>query len=273
MNEEKIDGILSQARAAMEPTNEDRERVRKKVIAAIATAGVTTAVATTAANASSASGAGTWGALSSLPSSVKLTAAVLLMGGVASLAVLVMLEEDVTPAEAVSLETDGQHRRPARTKATAVSESHIPESITKPAEESPAAVEPTPAPAEETMPPAGKNTGKKSRQAAVASSAHPEEEASDSTLFKEIALIKKASASLRDNRPAEAAHILSRYDREIEDGIMGEERAGLGVLVLCAQGRRAEALRARDRFLKRSPSSPLAVRIRETCRVLEEDNE
>ena len=91
------------------------------------------------------------------------------------------------------------------------------------------------------------------------------EKPNDTSLFKEIRMIREASMALSNNAPAKTLQILSAYDKAFPNGAMRQERDGLRVLALCALNRNTQADREKARFLKKSPDSPMARRIKASC--------
>jgi hypothetical protein len=84
-------------------------------------------------------------------------------------------------------------------------------------------------------------------------------------LAEEIALIAAARTALHDDRPDAALAQLASHARRFANGALRDERDGLRVLALCQQGRVAVAAAARERFLRRAPSSLLAAQVRAAC--------
>lgn len=83
---------------------------------------------------------------------------------------------------------------------------------------------------------------------------------------EELRLIRGAQAALRDGSPARALAFLDEHAARFGPrAILGEEQAGLRVLALCASGRLDEGRRERERFLARTPDSPMAARVRGAC--------
>jgi len=87
----------------------------------------------------------------------------------------------------------------------------------------------------------------------------------DTTLSAELALLSEANAAVERGDAGKAQEILRDYDRRFRAGVLAQERAGTGVLALCAAGRLQEARAAAARFLSRWPRSPLVARIKDSC--------
>ena len=85
------------------------------------------------------------------------------------------------------------------------------------------------------------------------------------TLQAEVALIAAANTLIRGQRFAEAERVLATHERRFAHGTLREERAALVVLVRCATGPRERGLRAMQHFLRTSPQSVLARRVRAAC--------
>ncbi len=78
-----------------------------------------------------------------------------------------------------------------------------------------------------------------------------------------LAAVQTALGAHDTNR---ALALLDAQDREYRTGNLGQERAAARVLALCAAGRRAEALAARERFMSNYPGSPLIHRVNTACK-------
>jgi hypothetical protein len=95
---------------------------------------------------------------------------------------------------------------------------------------------------------------------------HGKPATSSSALEAEVRLISTANALVRTHRFADAMRVLEEHAQRFPRGALGEEGRALRVLSLCgADARDARALRERERFLRRSPSSVLAERVRASC--------
>jgi len=79
----------------------------------------------------------------------------------------------------------------------------------------------------------------------------------------EVAVLREAHAALQAGNPARAIAVL---DATKASGSLAQERAGTRVIAVCALGG-ADGKDAAERFLAGNPSSPLAARIRSTCKV------
>jgi hypothetical protein len=95
---------------------------------------------------------------------------------------------------------------------------------------------------------------------------HGKPATSSAALEAEVRLISTANALVRTHRFADAMRVLEEHAQRFHRGVLGEEGRALRVLSLCgADARDARALRERERFLRRSPSSVLAERVRASC--------
>jgi outer membrane protein assembly factor BamD (BamD/ComL family) len=87
----------------------------------------------------------------------------------------------------------------------------------------------------------------------------------ESTLEKELLLLRDAKSALDRGDSAKALSVLDQHEKTYPDGVLAEERGATRVLALCAAGRTQDAkLSARD-FLAKYPRSPSAVRVRASC--------
>jgi hypothetical protein len=86
------------------------------------------------------------------------------------------------------------------------------------------------------------------------------------TTSEELLLIRQAARALGEQQPALALQMLERHAERFPHGSLQQERAGMLVIVLCQQGRFAEAEPLRERFLAEVPHSPVAARIMRACR-------
>jgi hypothetical protein len=89
--------------------------------------------------------------------------------------------------------------------------------------------------------------------------------APDHALRAELRLIADANELLQGARFDEALVVLARHGRLFPHGLLSAEREGLRVLSLCGLGASERTLRARERYLRMTPQSPLAARVRAAC--------
>lgn len=112
-----------------------------------------------------------------------------------------------------------------------------------------AAVEPAPpATAARAAPPAA---------AAVSSGAR--------SIQSELELIRTAQKHLHRGDASAALALLAEHARRYPGGALSEEREASRVFALCKLGNVAGARAQAERFLRRSPSSPFAERVRASC--------
>jgi hypothetical protein len=81
----------------------------------------------------------------------------------------------------------------------------------------------------------------------------------------ELRALREAREDLRAGRPASAYRRLEDFDRQHPGGMLAQERSALAAIALCQArpGREAQARAAE--FLRRSPESPLAPRVKSAC--------
>jgi hypothetical protein len=95
---------------------------------------------------------------------------------------------------------------------------------------------------------------------------HGKPATSSAALEAEVRLISTANGLVRTHRFADALRVLEAHAQRFPRGALREEGSALRVLSLCgADAGDARALRERARFLRRSPSSVLAERVRASC--------
>lgn len=84
-------------------------------------------------------------------------------------------------------------------------------------------------------------------------------------LAVEIRRLREVHGALKDGDPNRALALLDENSAASAQGELREERAAARVLALCKLGRTAEATSEAARFLRESPRSPLADRVRASC--------
>ncbi len=110
----------------------------------------------------------------------------------------------------------------------------------------------------------------------LARAAHPEVERSEpakveptaADLEAEMKLIRGADSALRAGRASEALALLAQHQAEHPHASLAHEREGLRAIANCQVGTTGSSPAA-ERFLSRSPHSPLAPRLRSACRISE----
>lgn len=93
----------------------------------------------------------------------------------------------------------------------------------------------------------------------------------DDSLAREVALLRRARASLRSGDASAAWLALEDHARDFADGQLVEEADALTVETLCALGRDDAAARVREDFLSRWPRSAQRARIQHPCHAEDSD--
>jgi hypothetical protein len=237
--------LVETASGGDEPTAENRARVRAAIAAQLAAA---SGAATMAAAKSSAAAAGAAG--SAIPGSVA-TVALVSLALVSALGVgTAMYVRSSTPANKTVPSMPTRAAAPA-TRAPPDSSAHA--AIFAPAE-------PAPLPAERAV-------GEKHLPVSKPPSAAVRARArvSGTSVEAEMLLIGEAREALQSRDAAHALLLLDEHADRFPSGALGEERDALRVTSLCALGRVAEARAAASQFLRASPDSPHAGRVRASC--------
>ena len=86
-----------------------------------------------------------------------------------------------------------------------------------------------------------------------------------SSLEEETKRLREAHKALRSGKPERALELLEEQSAAFASGELREERAAARVLALCDAGKPSEAKAAAEAFLRASPRSPLAGRVRGAC--------
>lgn len=87
-------------------------------------------------------------------------------------------------------------------------------------------------------------------------------------LEAEMKLIRGADSALRAGRASEALSLLAEHQAEHPKASLAHEREGLRAIANCQLGAGGATATA-ERFLARSPHSPLAPRLRSACKISE----
>lgn len=248
--------LIGEARALDGPTDEDRARVKRHVLAAIAGgAGVATSAVAGSAAASSAAAAGTVAAGTTATSlGVKVVIALIVATAALTTTYAVTHEPEPEPAEAPipaapEPELIVDVPAPARSEARPeVEEAAVEE-----------AVEPEPSAARPRRAPRAVRPPTQPAQPAQAPVATP------TALSGEVALLRRAQRSMNSGDPGAALRSLEEHARRFPSGHMEEEREAARVVALCRAGRATEARAIASRFLAERPASPLAARVRAAC--------
>jgi hypothetical protein len=86
------------------------------------------------------------------------------------------------------------------------------------------------------------------------------------SLREERAILARATAALRAGDPGAALEAVAEHVKKFPRGLLVEERSATNVLGLCAAGKVAQGVKARDAFLARWPRSVHAARVQDACR-------
>jgi hypothetical protein len=98
----------------------------------------------------------------------------------------------------------------------------------------------------------------------------PAREVHRDNLEAEMRWVRAADAALRAGDVGLALGLLNQHAREFPNGLLAEEREGLRVVAACQGGASPVVQRAASRFLRRSPRSLMAGRVRAACPDLPE---
>jgi hypothetical protein len=85
------------------------------------------------------------------------------------------------------------------------------------------------------------------------------------SIQNELELIRAAQKNLHRGDASAALALLAEHARRYPAGALSEEREASRVFALCKLGNVAGARAQAERFLRRSPSSPFAERVRASC--------
>ena len=108
-----------------------------------------------------------------------------------------------------------------------------------------------------------KKMGKRVMAAANPSPAAPPVVALDPE--PELRVLREAREDLRAGRPQSAYRRLDEYGRQNSVGMLAQERKALSAIALCQWQPGPEAQARASEFLRTSPDSPLARRVRSAC--------
>ena len=81
----------------------------------------------------------------------------------------------------------------------------------------------------------------------------------------ELRVLREAREDLRAGRPESAYRRLDEYGRQHSVGMLTQERNALSAIALCQWQPGPEAQARASEFLRTSPDSPLAKRVRSAC--------
>lgn len=238
--------LFRNARAAISPALDDRERVRSRLASKLgaATVGVAVSAVVATATTPAAAGAGTASAASkgTLMLIAKIGLPILILGGAAVVASprLFHASSDVIPVSKVVV-----------TSARDVS----PAPATQGVESEPRVIDvadlPTAAPPRDSAPKVAANA------VAVPS-------------VEEAELVGAIDSALRSGDSAVATRLVDEHAKRFPHGVLVEEREGARILARCGAGSKDEV--AAMSFVTSHPRSPLRARIVATCGVSDQDN-
>ena len=237
--------LLQAADTFDDPSAEDAARIRRAVLTRVGAIGVTAAVVTAGSTQAKAA--------SVLAIAAKLTAALAVTaGGVAATWTYVHHGHEVAVTA------------PAPMKAKPAVKVAEPAPVVAPAAP---VVSPEDVKLEEDAPVVkSPRTLPRGPRAEEKDSAKVEPTAAD--LEAEMKLIRGADSALRAGRASDALSLLAQHQAEHPHASLAHEREGLRAIANCQIGA-AGSTAAAERFLDRSPHSPLAPRLRSACRISE----
>jgi hypothetical protein len=237
-----VRSLLQAADGFDDPSPEDATRVRRAVLTRVGAIGITAAVVTAGSTQAKAA--------SVMSIAAKLTAALAVTaGGVAATWSYVNHNREI----AVSA--------PAPRKAVAAPQLAAPAPAA--AVEAPV-VSPEDVKLEES--PAPKSARVLPRAPKAAEKVEAKAEPTPADLEAEMKLIRGADAALRAGRSSEALSLLAQHQAEHPKAALAHEREGLRAIANCQVGAPGSSAVA-ERFIERSPHSPLAPRLKSACRI------
>lgn len=217
----------------------DRERMKQKLILRVATLGATTAASGTALG-------------MSLASKIALLAlGVTVVAGAGTFSLWALRER--TPADVVSPSQPSLPMAPKIVEPAPVvtSESEIAAADSVPID-----------------PGHSEHAKKLGKRPSVMATANPGPPATPVAAFDpepELRVLREAREDLRAGRPESAYRRLDEYGRQHSVGMLTQERKALSVIALCHWQPGPEAQASASEFLRISPDSPLAKRVRSAC--------
>lgn len=261
-----IDSALNQMRQEHSPTQQDRERVRAALSAALAVSG--TAGLAHVATSAGLKGASLKGTVLALPVWIKGTIGVgSLLAAVGGLQGYNAYQaskrtasptEQAAPFEPPSARGEGAPAEPP----IGAGEALALESTNPP---SPGEVTQASAQHDEERTAAGKSRGKNRKAPASLTTTSLTTTSLTTTSLAELRLIGEASRALREGRTEEARSALAEHERQYANTALAQERGALELLARCAEGNSDETRRAAESFLRVSPKSPMAGTLRREC--------
>ncbi len=82
-------------------------------------------------------------------------------------------------------------------------------------------------------------------------------------------LLASAQRAIRDKNYSKARSLLSEHEKSFQDGLLAPERQAARAMVNCLEPTGTNGKAIARRFLERHASSPLAARVRSTCKLEE----
>ena len=225
--------LLSALRAADEPTDADRARVRARVLAKM---GVASGVVSIAAKSSAAPAAVSW----------KVGAAIVAVIGSVGGAAWMATSAQQGPHAAARPQSAGPAAAP---KLTAIAPASEPAPAVALGERAESAQRPAPATHGEARPAKAPNGALQD----------------PADLDGELALLEQAQQALKQGDSARALEQLEKHAAEHPTGVLAAERAAVHAVALCESGKLTEGQLEARRFLDRNPTSPLGARVRAAC--------
>ncbi len=257
--------LLEAGREGLEPSLDDRKRLRGAIAAQIgiaatisaASAGATatSAAAATVATAGAgvASGSGGAAAGTAVVAVVKGLAALVLLAGAGALGYRAM--HSPAPATEVAHAQTAVAAPPSAIVPPIVNTVEMPAPNVVPAEIASAPVVATSA----------MSTASSVVRAPSPSAKSSPAEAPVGTLSQETHLVADARAAMRSGDASRALTLLEEHARRFPGGVLSEEREAERVAALCAAGRGDEARMRAARFSRDYPRSALGAKVRAAC--------
>jgi hypothetical protein len=246
--------LIQRVGTADGPSPLDRTRVKRRIVAGLAGAGMVFGSGGTVA--AGAPAAGVVGAV--VASKVTFSSVALWLAAGAGLGAVVS-----TPA-LVSAYRRTESARPVATATTPAKplDGVNAGPLTDSSRETRRAEQAAPEAAEESPPPAVLPRAAPPTAVGVAP---PSGTTGAASLAEETRLLHAAQRELAQKRTAAALALLDEHAVKFPRGALAQERAGARVLALCDLGRIAEARSAAAAFVRASPHSPLVPRLQASC--------
>jgi hypothetical protein len=227
----RAQALVESVRATESPSDRDKARIRRRVLARVAAATLASAAGTASSEAPASVGVG------------KATASV-----AATKATLAGVATSVFVAGAVAVGWVSTHdvgeTNPVRWGASTVASAEATVAPRPPAPSIPAYSEVVPAPRETSIRPRGR---------------------AGSTLEQELPLLQSAQEALRGGDTDRALGLLETHAKRFPDGMLAQERRAVHAMAVCRKNGRAAGRAEADEFLLDAPASPLAQRVRAVC--------